>query len=121
MQEYWSQKTSVLNPSLGGVGVTGVQAGLCGCRCAVGSRWAVEGLCAPTQVLQGLQKGAACSLLFQWGGTLLFYLSDLSKGDWLGFEAGLPRSAGATLALRRTLGDGQLLGELLGSSGHQLG
>lgn len=39
--------------SLGRVGVTGVQAGLCGCRGAavMASRQAVEGLCAPPQVL----------------------------------------------------------------------
>lgn len=42
------------HPSLGGVGVTGVQADLCGCGVAavMGSRQAVEGLCAPPQVLQ---------------------------------------------------------------------
>jgi len=64
------------NPSLSGVRVAGVQADLCGCggAAAMGSRWAVEGLCAPPQVLQGLQKGATCPLLFQWRGTFFFYL-----------------------------------------------
>lgn len=52
-------------PSLRGVRVTGVQAGLCGCAAVVGSWRAVEGLCAPPQVLQGLKEGAARPLLLQ--------------------------------------------------------
>lgn len=101
--------------SLGGVGVTGVQADLCGRGGAavMGGRRAVEGLRAPPQVLQGLQEGTARPLLLQGRGTLLFYLCDLSEGDRLGFEASLASSAGAALAPRRALGDGQLLGELL--------
>lgn len=53
--------------SLGGVGVTGVQAGLHGCRgAAIGGSWrAVEGVRAPPQVLQRLQEGATRSLLLQ--------------------------------------------------------
>lgn len=109
--------------SLGGVGVTGVQAGLCGCRGAavVGSWWTMEGVCAPPQVLQGLQEGTPCPLLLQGRGALFFYLCNLSEGDGLRFEAGLTRSAGAALASRRALGDRQLLGELLHGWGHEVG
>lgn len=66
-KEQGFQEYGLSQSSLGGVGVTGVQAGLCGCRGAavMGSRWAVEGLCAPPQVLQGLQEGASCPLLLQ--------------------------------------------------------
>lgn len=109
--------------SLGGVGVTGVQAGLrrCGGAAVMGSRRAMEGLRAPPQVLQRLQEGTACPLLLQGRGTLFLYLCDLSKGDRLCFEAGLARSAGAALAPRWALGDGQLLGELLHGRGHKVG
>lgn len=109
------------NPSLGGVGVTGVRAGLCGCGGVMGSRWAVEGLCAPPQILQGLQEGTSCPFLLQGWGTFLFYLCNLSKGDRLCFEASLTRSAGAALAPCWALGDRQLLGELLHSRGHKVG
>ena len=117
------EKVGVFQPSLGGVGVTGVQAGLCGCRGAavVCSRWAVEGLRAPPQVLQGLKEGAPCPLLLQGRGTLFFYLCNLSEGDRLCFEASLPRSAWAALASRRSLWDRQLLWELLHGWGHKVG
>lgn len=121
-EEHWCQRVGISHPSLGGVGVTGVQAGLCGCRGAavMGSWWAVEGLCAPPQVLQGLQEGAACPLLLQGRGAFFFYLCDLRKGDRLCFEASLTGSAGAALASCWALGDGQLLGELLHSRGHKV-
>lgn len=114
-KEHKCQEMGMSHHSLGGVGVTGVQAGLCGCGAAavMGRRWAVEGLRAPPQVLQGLQEGATCSLLLQGGGTLFLYLCYLSKGDGLCFEASLARSAGAALAPCWALGDRQLLGKLL--------
>lgn len=116
------QEDGLSQSSLGGVGVTGVQAGLCGCRGAavMASRWAVEGLSAPPQVLQGLQEGATCPLLLQGWGAFFFYLCYLSKGDRLCFEASLTRSAGAALAPCRALGDRQLLGELLHSWSHKV-
>lgn len=110
--------------SLGGVGVTGVQASLCG-RGGVavvgGQRGAVEGLCAPPQVLQRLQEGASCPLLLQRRGALLLYLGDLGEGDGLRLEAGLAGPTGAALAPGGALGDGQLLGELLHGRGQQVG
>lgn len=110
-----------VHPSLGGVGVTGVQTGLCGSGgAAVVSSWAVEGLRAPPQVLQRLQEGAACPLLLQGRRTFLFYLCDLSEGDRLGFEAGLSRSPGAALPSGWAFGDRQLLGELLHGRGHKV-
>lgn len=122
MSEHRSSEMWTSNPSLGGVGVTGVQAGLCRCRgaAALGSRWAVEGLRAPPEVLQGLQKGAACPLFLKGGGPFFFYLCDLGEGDGLCFEASLPRATGAALALCWDLWDRQLLGELLHSRGHQV-
>lgn len=107
--------------SLSGVGVTGVQAGLCGGAAAMGPRLAVEGLGAPPQVFQGLQERATGPFLFQGGGTFLLHLGDLCEGDGLGFEASLAGPAGATLALSEALGNGQLLGELLHGSGHKVG
>lgn len=61
------QEMGMSHRSLGGVGVTGVQADLCGGGGAavMGGWWAVEGLCAPPQVLQGLQEGTTCPLLLQ--------------------------------------------------------
>lgn len=113
----------VLRPSLGGVGVAGVQAGLRrrGVAAVLGGWRAVEGLRAPPQVLQGLQEGPARPLLLQRRGTLLLHLRDLSEGHRLRFEAGLARSAGAALAPRWAFGDGQLLGELLHGRGHEVG
>lgn len=92
--------------SLGGVRVTGVQAGLCGGAAAMGAWRAVEGLGAPPQVLQRLQEGATGPFLFQGARTFLLHLCDLGEGDGLGFETGLTRSAGAALALCQVLGDG---------------
>lgn len=105
----------MIQPSLSGVGVTGVQAGLCGCGGAavMGGCWTVKGLCAPPQVLQGLQEGATRPLLLQWRGALFLHLCDLSKGYRLCFESSLTGSAGAALAPGRALWDRQLLGELL--------
>lgn len=61
------QEIGMSGHSLGGVGVTGVQADLCGCGGAavMGGRWAVEGLCAPPQVLQGLEERTTRPLLLQ--------------------------------------------------------
>lgn len=121
-EEHGYQEKVTSLPSLGGVGVTGVQAGLCGCRggSVMSSRWAVEGLCAPPQVLQWLQEGAPCPFLLQGWGTFFFYLLDLSKGDRLCFEASLARSTGAALAPCRALWDRQLLGKLLHSWRHKV-
>lgn len=73
----------------------------------------MEGVCAPPQVLQGLQEGPACSLLLQGRGTFFFYLCNLSESDGLCFEAGLASAAGAALASGGAFRDGQLLRELL--------
>lgn len=104
-------------PSLSGVGVTGVQAGLCGRGGAavMGSWWTMKGLCAPPQVLQGLQEGATRPLLLQWRGAFLLHLCNLGEGDRLCFESSLTWSAGAALAPGWALRDRQLLGELLHS------
>lgn len=109
-------------PSLGGVGVTGVQACLCGRGgvAVMGARRQVEGLCAPPEVLQGLQEGTTCPLLLERRGALLLHLCDFGKGDRLGLEASLAGPAGAASALRRALGDRQLLGELLHGRGHKV-
>lgn len=120
--EHGCQEMGMSHSSLGWVGVTGVQAGLCLCGGAavMGSRWTMEGLCAPPQILQGLQEGTTCPLLLQGWGTLFFYLCDLSKSDRLCFEASLARSAGAALASCWALGDRQLLGKLLHGWGHKV-
>lgn len=122
-KEHRCQEVGKSQLSLRGVGVTGVQAGLCGCGgTAVMDSWrAVEGLRASPQVLQGLKEGATCPLLLQGWGTFFFYFCNLSKGDRLCFEASFTRSAGATLAPCWGLGDGQLLGELLHGWGHEVG
>lgn len=119
-KERCRENVSISPSSLGGVGVTGVLAGLRGCGCAavVGSWWAVEGLCTAPQVLQGLKEGAACPLLLHRRGTFFFYLCNLSKGNRLGFESGLARSTGAAFALSRAFRYRELLGELLHGRGH---
>lgn len=107
--------------SLCGVRIAGVQAGLCGCggSCGAGGR-SVQRLGAPSQILQGLQEGAPCSLLLQGRGTLLLHLCDFGEGDGLGLESGFAGSAGATAAAGGPLRHGQLLGELLHGGGQQV-
>lgn len=80
----------------------------------------MQRLGAPSQVLQGLQEGAACPLLLQWRGTFLLHLCDLRKCDRLRFEASLPWPAGAALAPGRPLGHRHLLGELLSGRGQEV-
>lgn len=67
-EEHGCQEGGTSHRLLGGVGVTGVQAGLRrrgGAAVMGGCRRAVEGLRAPPQVLQGLQEGPTCPLLLQ--------------------------------------------------------
>lgn len=107
--------------SLGGVGVTGVLAGVCGGGSLVGAGGEeVQRLCAPPQVLQRLQEGAPRPLLLQGRGALLLYLSDLSERHGLRLEASLAAAAGTALTPGRALGDRELLGELLHGRGQEV-
>lgn len=76
---------------------------------------------APPQVLQGLQEGAPCTLLLQRRGVLLLHLRDLSEGDRLRLEASVAGAPAGAPASDPTLGDGQLLRELLRGGGHEVG
>lgn len=99
-------------PSLSGVRVTGVQADLRRRGLRLTGRGAVQGLSAPTEVLQWLQEGPTRTLFLHRGGALLLYLGNLGESDGLGLEAGFTSALRPAPPPGGALGHRQLLRKL---------